>query len=186
MRPKSSNGSKRSSRSSRRTSKTAKAFDEEAINFLNVDLDIFSKSRLEPLVAAFGDKIGVHYVGPEGSRYAAHLELGFPKNPDAGIKALVALVRQLSTQAQKLWRNAQVKDFNIGIQGGIKPRYCEFPLHLETLNEVVKLHARVVITVYATQPKSIDTQQHNGDTHNRTSKRGVSATKKKSDQRRMG
>ena len=51
MRPKSSNGSKRSSRPSRRTSKTAKAFDEEAINFLNVDLDIFSKSRLEPLVA---------------------------------------------------------------------------------------------------------------------------------------
>ena len=186
MRPKSSNGSKRSSRSSRRTSKTAKAFDEEAINFLNVDLDIFSKSRLEPLVAAFGDKIGVHYVGPEGSRYAAHFELGFLKNPDAGIKALVVLVRQLSTQAQKLWRNAQVKDFNIGIQGGIKPRYCEFPLHLETLNEVVKLRARVVITVYATQPKSIDTQQHNGDTHNRTSKRGVSATKKKSDQRRMG
>jgi len=91
MRPKSSNGSKRSSRSSRRTSKTAKAFDEEAINFLNVDLDIFSKSRLEPLVAAFGDKIGVYYVGPEGSRYAAHLELGFPKNPDAGIKALETL-----------------------------------------------------------------------------------------------
>ena len=183
MRQKSSNGA---NRSRRRTSKTAKVFDEEATNFLNVDLDILSKSRLEPLVAALGDKIGVHYIGPEGPRYAAHLELGFPKSPDAGIKALVALVRQMSAQAQKLWRNAQVKDFNIGIRGGIKPRYCEFPLHLETLNEVVKLGARVVITVYAAQPKSIVSQPHNGGTPNRTSKRGASATKKKSDQCRMG
>ena len=116
--------------------------DEEATTFLNVDLDIFSKSRLEPLVAALGDRIEVHHVGREGSRYSAHLERGFPRNADAGIKALAALVRHLPTHARKLWKNAQVKDFNIGIQGGIKPHHCEFPLHLDTLSEIVKLGAR--------------------------------------------
>jgi len=154
--------------------KGAGTFDEETTNFLNVDLDIFSKSRLEPLVAAFGDKLWVHYVGREGSRYSAHLECGFPRDPNAGIKALVSLVRQLPTHARKLWKNAQVKDFNIGIQAGIKPHYCEFPLHLDTLDEIVNLGARVVITVYAAEPKSIDSQQRNDDTRSRTSKRSAS------------
>jgi len=166
--------------------RNAGASDEEATNFLNVDLDIFSKSRLEPLVAAFGDRVEVHYVGREGSRYCAHLERGFPRNADTGIKALAALVRQLPGRARKLWNNAQVKDFNIGIQGGIKPHYCEFPLHLETLSEVVKLGARVVITVYAAERKSIESQQHNSDRLKRISKRGASTTKTKSAKRNMG
>jgi len=33
------------------------SIDEERTTFLNVDLDIISKSRLEPLVAAFGKKV---------------------------------------------------------------------------------------------------------------------------------
>ena len=166
--------------------RTAGTFDEEATNFLNVDLDIFSKSPLEPLVSAFGDKLWVHYVGPEGARYGAHLECGFPRHPEAGIKALAALVRQLPSQARKLWKNAQVKDFNIGIQGGIKPHCREFPLSLDTLSAVVKLGARVVITVYAAELKSVGSQPHERDTRARTGKRRASATKRKSDKRRTG
>ena len=166
--------------------KAAGSFDEEATNFLNVDLDVYSESRLEPLVAAFGDEVCVHYIGREGSRYGAHLELGFPRSADTGIKALAALVRRLPTSARKLWKNAQVKDFNIGIQGGIKPHCCEFPLSLDTLSAVVKLGARVVITVYAAEPKSVRSQPHELDTRVRTGKRIASATKKKSDKRRMG
>ena len=166
--------------------KAAGSFDEEATNFLNVDLDVYSESRLEPLVAAFGDEVSVHYVGREGSRYGAHLELGFPRSADTGIKALAALVRRLPTSARKLWKNAQVKDFNIGIQGGIKPHCCEFPLSLDTLSAVVKLGACVVITVYAAEPKSVRSQPHELDTRVRTGKRIASATKKKSDKRRIG
>ena len=136
--------------------RAARTSDEEATNFLNVDLDIFSKSRLEKLVAAFGDVISVHYVGREGSRYSAHLELGryFPKDADSGVKALTALVRRLPASARRIWKNAQTKDFNIGIQGGIRPHYSEFPLKAKTLGEVARLGARVVITVYAAETKS--------------------------------
>jgi len=136
--------------------RAARTFDEEATNFLNVDLDIFSKSRLEKLVAAFGNAISVLYVGREGSRYSAHLELGqyFGKDADSEVKALTALVRRLPTSARRIWENAQTKDFNIGIQGGIRPHYSEFPLKAKTLGEVARLGARVVITVYAAETKS--------------------------------
>jgi hypothetical protein len=159
--------------------KTAGTFDEEATNFLNVDLDIFSKSRLEPLVVAFGDAVWVHYVGREGSRYGAHLELGFPRNADTGIKALAALVRQLPTSAWNLWKNAQVKDFNIGIQGGIKPHYCEFPLQLDTLREIVKLGARVVITVYAAEANRLASHTYARGGRGRSGKERGSGRKKK-------
>jgi len=155
----------------------AGTFDDKSTKFLNVDLDIFSKSRLEGLVSAFGDIVSVQYVGREGSRYSAHLELGlyFPKNADTGIKALAALVRRLPASARKIWKNAQTKDFNIGIQGGIKPFYCEFPLKAKTLGEVARLGARVVVTVYAVETKSA--QSPKADIRARSHKRSVTATK---------
>jgi hypothetical protein len=153
-------------------------FDEEATNFLNVDLDILSRSRLEPLVAAFGKNVSVHYVGAEGSRYGAHLSLYFPGNADKAIKSLSLLVNKLPAQARRLWNSALMKDFNIGIQGGIKPHSCEFPLSLATLSAVVKLGARVVITVYAAEPRSMQSQQQERDTRARPGKRRASATKK--------
>jgi hypothetical protein len=100
--------------------RAARTFDEEATKFLNVDLDIFSTSRLEKFVAAFGNSILVLYVGREGSRYSAHLELGryFVKDADAGITAMTALVRRLPASARRLWKNAQIKDFNMGFREG--------------------------------------------------------------------
>ena len=136
----------------------ANTFDEDATNFLNVDLDIFSKSRLNKLVAAFGDKIMVHYVGRDRSRYSAHFALGyyFPNTADTAIRAIARLVNDLPRSARKLWDGAQVKTFNIGIQAGIKPHFAEFPLHRDTLHTMAKLGARVIITVYAANRLSID------------------------------
>jgi hypothetical protein len=128
------------------------SIDEQRTTFLNVDLDIISKSRLEPLVAAFGKKVSVLYVGPEGSLHGAHLELGgprFAKSADMAIRALAALVRQLPRKVRRLWNHARVKDFNIGIQAGYKPHSSVFPLNVETISAVARLGARVVVTVYS-------------------------------------
>ncbi len=139
----------------------ANTFDEDTTIFLNVDLDIFSKSRLDQLVAAFGEKIDLHYVGRDRSRYSAHFALSgiLSNSADSTIKALVNLVEKLPSPARKLWNDAQVKNFNIGIQGGIKPRFTEFPLHSDTLRAVVKLGARVVITVYAANQISVNAEK---------------------------
>ena len=148
-------------------------FDEDAITFRNVDLDIFSRSRLDQLVAAFGEKIDLHYVGRERSRYSAHFALAgyFPNSADSAIKGLAKLVGNLPRSARKLWNDAQVKDFNIGIQGGIKPHFTEFPLHLDTLQAVVKLGARVVITVYAGNQISVDAEKLKSNRPTGTQKR---------------
>src|SRR5262245_47171735 len=128
------------------------SIDEEKTTFLNVDLDIISKSRLEPLVAAFGKGVSVLYVGPERSLYGAHLELGgpsFSKSADMAIGALAALVGQLPRKVRRLWNHERVKDFNIGIQGGYKPHSSVFPLNVKTINAVARLGARIVVTVYS-------------------------------------
>ena len=128
------------------------SIDEERTTFLNVDLDIISKSRLEPLVAAFGKKVSVLYVGPERSLNGAHLELGgprFSKSADMAIRTLAALVGQLPRKVRRVWNHAHVKDFNIGIQGGYKPHSSVFPLNVKTINAVARLGARIVVTVYS-------------------------------------
>src|SRR5262245_55206088 len=49
--------------------------DEHGTSFLNVDLDIYSRTRLEPLVSALGKNVFVLHVGWEGGRHGAHLEV---------------------------------------------------------------------------------------------------------------
>src|SRR6266480_30792 len=42
---------------------------------VNVDLDVIAKRSLEPLVAAFGKRVDVLYVGRRGRKYSAHFEV---------------------------------------------------------------------------------------------------------------
>ena len=46
--------------------------EEEGTTFLNVDLEVISRTPLDPLVEAFGRKVDVLHVGPWGQRYGAH------------------------------------------------------------------------------------------------------------------
>jgi len=125
----------------------------EQTTFLNVDLDVTSRSRLESLVEAFGSQVHVLYVGREGTRYAAHLELAdaSPASADFAIRALAVLVKRLPQAKRKLWDRAQYREFNIGIQAGLSPKSYELRLRPETLKRVASVGGRVGITVYAAQ-----------------------------------
>ena len=127
--------------------------DEEETHFLNVDVDVWSKSSLEPLVAAFGRKVFVHYVGPEGKEYGAHFPLAnsYKKDADTLTRKLAALVARLPAAARKLWDQARAKDFNVGIQGGIEPHSHEIALKQETVSMVARVGGRIVVTTYAAQ-----------------------------------
>jgi hypothetical protein len=128
--------------------------DEDDAHFLNVDLDILSRAPLEPLVAGFGKKVLVLYVGKEGRRFGAHLELAksHGKNADRAIRDLAALVCKLPKPARRLWNEAQSRDFNIGIQSGSKPRMYELHVTASTLEAVAALGARLTVTTYAAEP----------------------------------
>ncbi len=121
--------------------------------FLNVDLDIWSSTSLDRLVASFGRHVLVLHVGKEGRRYGAHLELATRRDSDDAdklIRRFVALVRRLRPASRAVWDRAQRRDFSIGIQAGANPFSYELPLQPATLGAIASLNARVVFTVYGT------------------------------------
>jgi hypothetical protein len=125
-------------------------------HFLNVDVDVWSKSDLQPLVAALGRKILVHYVGADPTEQSAHFSLATAHGKDADtiIRRLVALIEHLPARARQLWNRARARDFNIGIQAGITPFSHEIPLQPSTLERVARVRGRIVITTYAAEMPS--------------------------------
>jgi len=122
----------------------------EKTRFLNVDLDIYSKANLRPLVAALGKEVFALHLGREGGLWSAHLELSEePKNADAAIRCFAALVRALPPTKRRLWDAAVTRDFNIGVQAGSRPHAREIKLSPGTVQKVASLKARLVVTVYA-------------------------------------
>jgi hypothetical protein len=125
--------------------------DGEGTCFLSVDLDIFSRVPLDPIVQAFGKKVLVLHVGRWGHHYSANVELldCYRQNADRQIWRLVELVKKLPRSARRLWNDAEVKEFNIGIEAAVKSRLFELRLQPETLQAVASVDGRIVITVYA-------------------------------------
>lgn len=121
--------------------------------FLNVDLEIFSKCDLQPLINALGDKVNVLYSAREGRIYRLHLELAdIPSNADRMIRDFCKLVGHLPKTARQLWKQAKRRDFNIGVEAGTSlTQPHEFALSTETLRAAHDLGARIAFTVYAAE-----------------------------------
>jgi hypothetical protein len=119
--------------------------------FLNVDLEIFSKRDLQPLINALGEKVLILYSAREGRTYRAHLELArTTRTPDAAIRAFCGLIERLPKAARYLWNQAKRRDFNIGVEGGTSSRQPrEFAVSTGTLKAAHRLGARIAFTVYA-------------------------------------
>ena len=118
--------------------------------FLNVDLDIYSRFDLQPLVSSLGRKVIALHVGRDRRRYFARLELAkVMKSADSTIRAFCSLIRALPKQERHLWNSANIRDFSIGVQTGKQPSPCDFVVEAETVAEVAQLNGRIVFTVYA-------------------------------------
>jgi hypothetical protein len=126
-----------------------------ATRFLNVDLDVWSASPLDPLVRALGRRVIVLFAGREGPRrYAAHLELarsGRSHDADRLIRDFVRLVKKLPKQARASWNRARRRDLNVGIQAGPQPYSYELPVRPDTLEAAASVNARLVVTVYGAE-----------------------------------
>jgi hypothetical protein len=97
---------------------------EESTHFLNVDLDVYSKYDLQPLVTAMGDKVEVLHVGRYKRICRAHLELvgsGLSNSADSTLRKFCTLIGTLPRAAVEVWNAAKVRDFNIGVQAGTLP-----------------------------------------------------------------
>ena len=119
-------------------------------HFLNVDLDIYSARDLQPLVTALGTTAIVLHVGRARRTYGAHLEVAKrTRNADATIREFCSLIKGLPRPERQLWKTAKTRDFNIGIQAGLRPFCTEFALEAETVRATSDLDARILFSVYA-------------------------------------
>src|SRR5258708_36808471 len=90
--------------------------NRETTHFLNVDLDIYSKSNLQPLVTAMGKKVHVLFVGRIKRTYQAHLDLresGLSESANSIIHRFCLLIRALPKPAPQLGKAAKVSYFTL-------------------------------------------------------------------------
>ena len=118
---------------------------------LNVDLEVRSRTNLGSLIQALGDRVVVLHHAKTGSSYLLSLELADqrPRNADAIIRRLAALVTDLPPAAAQAWRGSRSRVFDIGIQAGTKANPHHTALARATLESVAQLQASIVITTYA-------------------------------------
>ena len=117
--------------------------------FLSVDLEIFSRFKLESLVAEFGKRVDTLYLGPEFGFNKAVLEIaGHPKSPDLCIVAFCKLVRSLPSRERALWRSAKARTFDIGIEAPAKGSNYWSPISAKTVLAAAEVNARIAISVY--------------------------------------
>ena len=126
-----------------------------ATHFLNVDLDIYSKHDLQPLVKALGRRVVVLYVGRERRKWSAHLEVAKNvRTADAAIWAFCGLIEGLPKPERARWNAANVRSFSIGIHAGMQPNSCDFIIRPKTLEAASRLGAQIVLTIYALKTDS--------------------------------
>jgi hypothetical protein len=121
--------------------------------FLNVDVDVFSRTPLDALVAAFGENVMVHYVGRERRQYSAHFSLWFPRNADAAIRNLAELITKLPKPARRMWNQASKRVLNVGYQSGCRPFSFESEISSAAVAAAARLGASITVTIYPAEQK---------------------------------
>lgn len=117
-------------------------------DFLNVDLEIWSASKLDGLAAEMGERVSVHHCGPAPKRHLlAVANSRYYKNPDPAIHALCKLIESLSPAGRRIWA-ASRKTFDVGYALQPSERSSAFSLRPDTLARVAALGARLGVTYY--------------------------------------
>jgi hypothetical protein len=117
-------------------------------DFLNVDLEIWSASKLDGLSAEMGEGVSVHYCGPAPKRHLlAVANSRYYKNPDSAIHALCKVIESLSPRGRRIW-SASRKAFDVGYSLRPSERASHFSLRPDTLARVAALGATLAVTYY--------------------------------------
>lgn len=82
--------------------------------------------------------------------HEAHLELyRYYQDADSTIRGFCAIIRKLPEAQRKLWDNAIIREFNIGIRAGMKPNTFEIAVDEEAVRQAADINARIGITIYS-------------------------------------
>ena len=141
-------------------------------HFINVDLEVWSRTDLTPFDEAVQAIAFVLYAGKIRRRFLVSLEARLPKvtSPEDAIWGLLKIVDGLPPAARKAWKGAQSRIFNVGYQGGefvtllrerpvgssrwyaVNPRRaarsCETSFTPKLLDAVAKVGGTITTTIY--------------------------------------
>ncbi len=118
--------------------------------FLNVDLEVGSKVKLDVLAADMGDEVFVLYSGRlQGQNFLSVETTRQHKGPDATIHRLCAIVERLSPAGRRIWNSAK-KRFDIGFEIPASAGFSRlgFGLQPDTVQRVGSLGASLAVTYY--------------------------------------
>lgn len=121
--------------------------------FANVDLDVASRADLAPLIAALEPRAFCLHGSAfrRGRLNVATFELSRqPRNPDAGIRAFVAVIESLPPKARALWNGARKRDFNVGVDAAEGSQV--FTVLAETVALAGRVRGSISFTVYPLAP----------------------------------
>jgi len=124
--------------------------------FLNVDLIIYSRSDLHPLITGIEKHLHVLYLGKENRSFKACVELARVqrKTPDAIIRGFCSLIQKLPASERRYWNQAKSRIFDIGIEFGGKGSHCWFALAQQTIASAADVNAQIAVTIYGPRAES--------------------------------
>ncbi len=127
-------------------------------HFLNVDLEIESKTDLASLAAALEPDAFALYCGPVPDGHLLNLELntesGIKEGPDERIHEFCGLIEALSPEGRQGWQSAFRRTFDVGFDATAEHMAARFSLRTDTLERIARLGATLTITVYKADPEA--------------------------------
>ena len=124
------------------------------IQFLNVDVDIYSKFDLSELLSYFKPKMAKMYCGDykDGLYLLAmeHDELSCnSETPDEIINSICNVFENLPDEAKEILEKVETVKFDLGFNSGDQPSNHRESISNKTLKRVVDLNAELAMTIYA-------------------------------------
>lgn len=134
--------------------------NSEGTHFIAVDIDVESQSDPSPLATGLG--AGAFLINSD-SRDDVHrgtFELdGSPSDAEEAIRRFISLLERLPADALGVWRGAQRRTFNVGVQAGASHSY-ELAFSSDLLRVAAEWGAKLVITVYGARPADSPTGEN--------------------------
>jgi hypothetical protein len=119
-------------------------------SFMNVALEIFSRSDLTPIADVFGSNVTVFYLGKEFGLFKAYFYPGWPQSntPESGILRYCKLIQKLPKEERKLWNSARSRSFDLGFEGPQKGRHYWGEVSQKAVRAAAEVGAQIAITIY--------------------------------------
>lgn len=124
-----------------------------AVHFLNVDLEVASRTELRWLVEEFGADAVNLYCGPARGHFLATFEApAGHRDPDSLIGHFCTLVENMPGAARRAWDAAFQRVFDIGYEAGVSPTSHQSDLRSDTIAAAARIGASLRITIYPPGP----------------------------------